>query len=344
MDIETKQLGGQINEVKESISDGMRVGIVEGYLAAWSPDRGGVYGMPDLFHKGAFLKSIAEHKARSNRPVRLRDNHGRTVGGFPIETVSEDSFGLRVIGEINLEVQQGRELYALAQQKVVRDFSIGFVAREDKIDNGIRNIFVADIVEGSLVDEPMNLQAQILAVKHIVPFQDHDLADRMANWNSKHALDRIKEVTSSTQHPSDEYKSAFVWYDDEKPDEFKSYQFPIVDVIGDKIVAIPRAIFESSTGIKYGKVEIPTEDAIGVIGHLERYYSKMGLVSPLGIEDKTFFSNDEVKSFDRRTLERALVSTGAFSQKGAKILVARYDAPSNNEILDVLREINFKAT
>ena len=125
--VENKNFGGTVEEIKQIDRNGIKVGIVAGHLAAWSPDAGGMFGMPDRFHRGAFNASINEHKTRGNRPIKLRDGHGRTVGGFPIETVFEDEVGLSVVGEINLEVQQGAELHALARQRVVSDFSIGFI-------------------------------------------------------------------------------------------------------------------------------------------------------------------------------------------------------------------------
>lgn len=338
--METKSFGGHIVEVKQSERNGVAVGIVEGYLAAWTPDRGGRFGMPDRFIKGAFLDSIAEHKARDNRQIRLRDNHGRTVGGFPIDTVFEDDFGLRATGEINLEVQQGKEIYSLARQRVVTDFSIGFIAQEDKINTvaGTRDIFKAMIMEGSMADEPINVNAQILSVKSIVPFQNLDIAERMYGWDCKSAIDRVREFTDSSQHPSDDYKRAFVWVDPDKQDDFDAYRIPIADVIDDNLKAVPRGVFEAGMGLHHSKIVIPEDDAPAAINHLERYYAKMGLISPFA-DEAHFFNNEEVKCFDRRKLERALVSTGAFSQKAAKILAARYNEPSNREIVDVLRTI-----
>ncbi len=163
---EVKMVGGHITATKiHETEAGVRVGIVEGYIATWDIDRGDFMGVRDQFKKGAFVESILDH-IRRRRQVRLKDHHGRTVGGFPIEFVKEDERGLFGVGEVNLEVQQGRELYSLAQQGVLVDFSIGFSVEEFDMDGDLRTITKAIIWEGSVVDEPMNPAANITQVKH----------------------------------------------------------------------------------------------------------------------------------------------------------------------------------
>ena len=161
---EVRFLGGRITEVKQEDRNGVAVGIIEGYIATWDVDEGDFFGVKDQFKKGAFVESILEHIQRG-RQIRLKDHHGRTVGGFPIEFVKEDERGLFGVGEVNLEVQQGMEVYKLAKQGVLVDFSIGFSAQESERDDDIRIITKAIIWEGSVVDEPMNRAAQITQVK-----------------------------------------------------------------------------------------------------------------------------------------------------------------------------------
>lgn len=164
--MEIKYIGGKIKEVKEVHRDGVLIGIIEGYIATWDIDRGDFFGIRDQFKRGAFLDSIKEHK-KKNRQIRFKDHHGRTVGGFPIDLVKEDERGLFAVGEINLEVQQGREAYSLAKQGVLTDFSIGFSIEESTLDEqtDLRTIEKAIVWEGSIVDEPMNPFANITDVK-----------------------------------------------------------------------------------------------------------------------------------------------------------------------------------
>jgi hypothetical protein len=172
--ISTK-IGGRVTKTKEINKDGVNLGTIEGYIATWDLDRGDWSGVKDQFMPGAFLDSIARHK-ETNRPVRLKDMHGRTVGGFPIDTVREDSKGLFGVGEINLDVQQGAEMYSLAKQGVLTDFSIGWQDLDSTIEGKVRTIHKSEIWEGSIVDEPMNPHATVTAVKNI-DFSELDALD-----------------------------------------------------------------------------------------------------------------------------------------------------------------------
>jgi len=167
MEIKSLYHGGIVTQTKETQRNGVPVGIVEGYAATWDVDRGGWDGVRDKFLPGAFTKSIERHKA-SNRQIRFKDHHNRTIGGAPIDTVKEDSRGVFVAGEINLDVQQGREAFALAKQGVLSDFSVGWsLGNGSKVVDKIREIPEAEIWEFSIVDEPMNPFANITAIKAI---------------------------------------------------------------------------------------------------------------------------------------------------------------------------------
>jgi HK97 family phage prohead protease len=163
---ETVALGGLL-EAKRASRNGVQVGIVAGYLSTWGPDSGGVLGVPDQFVKGAWTQSLEDHRRRGNRQVRLKDNHGRVIGGFPIEAVREDEHGLYGVGEVSLETQEGREVFALVRQGILTDFSVGYSAIQDRIDpkRGVRLIEKAHLWEASIVDEPANPEARILEVK-----------------------------------------------------------------------------------------------------------------------------------------------------------------------------------
>lgn len=164
---ETKYHSGRIVETKEETRKGIPVGLISGLIATFDVDRGDFFGRRDQFVRGAFVKSIAEHKERDNRQIRFKDHHGRTVGGFPIAGVHETEEGLFGTAEVNLDVQQGREVFALAKQGVLVDFSIGFIPIVKVIDEdqNLRTITEAVIIEGSIVDEPMNIRANITSVK-----------------------------------------------------------------------------------------------------------------------------------------------------------------------------------
>jgi len=168
--------GGKVTETKEHTRNGVPVGIVAGHIGTWDLDRGDWSGVKDQFVKGAFTESIERHQ-KTNRPIRLKDHHGATIGGFPIDTVKQDDVGLYGVGEINLDTQAGREIFALAKQGVLSDFSIGWSKGEGStVADGVRTIPKAEVWEGSIVDEPMNPHANILTVK-TASFDDFEEID-----------------------------------------------------------------------------------------------------------------------------------------------------------------------
>ena len=177
---EIKSFGGNIVEVKEIERNGVTVGQISGYIATWDIDRGS-WGVKDKFEKGAFADSILEHQEK-NRQARFKDHHGRTVGGFPPETLKEDDTGLFGVAEVNLEVQRGRELFSLAKQGVLVEFSVGFTSLSDQesdIDGErVRSISKAILWEGSIVDEPMNPKAKVTEVKSLC-------ADDVKDWTER---------------------------------------------------------------------------------------------------------------------------------------------------------------
>lgn len=322
--LEVKHIGGRVTETKSEKRNGVEVGIVKGYIATWDRDR-----YNDVFVRGCFSDSINDHRNKK-RQVRLKDQHGRTVGGFPIESISEDETGLYGEGEINLEVQQGRDMYSLLKQGVLCDFSIGFspIEWEYQIDkeNGqaetVRLIKKAYIWEGSVVDEPMNPEAKVTEIKAVVPYQAFTMGDRVAPWDSGQAEARWRVFTGSEDGPTPDYKKGFLWYDGERPELFGSYKLQIVDVIDGVPYAMPRGIFAAAAALRgaRGGVILPGEDVQGIISNVEKYYDRMGLSSPWSAEKG--FRIDDLSCLDERTLE-AVMKTGVyFSNENAKRMVA----------------------
>lgn len=204
---ESKYIGGSIDTkaIKVIEKNGVPVGIFEAYIATFDIDEPDFFGERDRFKKGAFLESLADHRERDNRQIRLKDLHGRTVGGFPIETAKEDDIGLFAIGEINLDVQQGAEMFALMRQGVLVDMSIGFQVVESDVDNDLklRTIEKAKVFEGSVVDEPRNRKAKIVGLKNF----DMSAAKACLNQDCRLDDETIAEVLESLGKIVDDTKS-----------------------------------------------------------------------------------------------------------------------------------------
>jgi HK97 family phage prohead protease len=320
---ETKNIGGRVLEVKQIDRAGIPIGVVEGHIATWDIDRG-----DDKFIKGAFLDSIAEHKRIGKKQIPLKDFHGNTVGGWPIEQLKEDATGLFGVAEINLELEQGRDVYSLAKFGVYDSFSIGFWPIDIAFENDLRIISKAEILEGSILDVPMNPHAQVTEVKAVVPFQDLPLAPRDRAWNSGAANARIREWAGAQDGLESEsiikkYLRAFFWYDREDAENFSAYKLPYVDVVDGELMAIPRGVFAAAGAMQgaRGGVDIPEGERAGVIRHIERYYKKMDLESPFENDGKCF-RVDDIKSLTEREIERLLSNGVRFSQKTAKALTS----------------------
>lgn len=302
--METKQFNGRIIKVHEQDRDGVKVGIVEGYGATWDLDRGDFFGVRDQFVRGAFLESIADHHVKQ-RQIRLKDHHGRTVGGFPINLVHEDEKGIFIVGEINLELQQGRELMALIRQKVITDFSIGFSIEESIFDEqeDIRTIKKAIIWEFSLVDEPMNPFANVTGFKSIV--HEISIADRNTSWDAATATKNLENTERGI-------KAIY--------SQCGGLKVQILDIVDGDLKIIPRAVFLAAENIK---VEEDGPLKRSTIKQLEKIYAKMGVVSPFSTDQKQYYTETEVKALTVRELEKALKNTGCFSKNAVKLLVSK---------------------
>lgn len=318
-------------------------GIIKGYVLTYGNiDRGS-----DVIMPGAFTDSLKRHK-KSKRPVRMGYQHRDLIGGWPIKLAEDDEKGLMLTGEVNLDVPEGAAGYALAKQGVLSDLSIGFSIIEDEIDEkkNIRKINKGELWEASLVSEPMNPKANITEVKEFkgaTSFKDFPLADRGTTWSKAEALKRVREKTGSTESPSASYRNAFFWFDNENTDNFGAYKFPFVDVINGQLRAVPRAIFNAAA--RLNQADIPTADRTKVASHINKYYDKMGLTSPLkskSIEYLITF-DDEIKIIHnysiedvehivtQKSFEDLLKETGVFSRQAAIYLAKFFNPQKQSE-------------
>jgi HK97 family phage prohead protease len=137
-------------------------GVIEGY--------GSVFGVPDSYDDvvaaGAFAKSLADHKAAGTMPAMLWQHGASAPIGVWTEMV-EDAKGLRIKGQLALEVTQGKEAHALLKMGAINGLSIGFVSKEWAYDRDteIRTLNAVDLWEVSLVTFPANGKSRVTNVK-----------------------------------------------------------------------------------------------------------------------------------------------------------------------------------
>lgn len=138
-------------------------GVIEGYAS--------VFGVrdnyDDVIASGAFMASLAEHKAAGTMPAMLWQHEADDPIGVWTE-MSEDTRGLRVKGQLCLDTSQGKEAHALLKMGAINGLSIGFRAVPGTSrynDDGVRVLTAIELWEVSLVTFPANESARVTGVK-----------------------------------------------------------------------------------------------------------------------------------------------------------------------------------
>lgn len=298
MALEFANLSGEIIETKRQLINGVDTGIIIGHIATWQEDVvPGVFGIPDRVVKGAYIESLQTHRARKMRKIRMKLEHARLIGGFPIETAKEDNKGLLATGHINLDTQLGIETYSFANQGVLVDMSVGHKVIQDRIEGNERLILKADIWEGSITEEPKNRPSQIIEVKNLA-FSDLPIASKDHEWNEDQARERVMELKFADGNGADAFIGTHL----------------IADVVDGKLLAIPTAVRIAAEEVK--NQENKTEQAA-----IEQYLGKMKLESPF--ETKRFYTLGDVQEWTNVDFKSALEDTGIFSNGAVRALIAR---------------------
>lgn len=251
-------------------------GEFEGYAAVFSNvDLAG-----DVIEPGAFTKTLQENKVI---PILWQHKQDEPIG--VTTEIMQDDYGLHVKGQLNLNTTRGREAYELLKQGAIKGLSIGYETLKETWINGIRHIKEIRLWEYSLVTFPANVEARVVAVKSVVPYQALPLADPMTEWDGQAAVQRVLKWAGGSDKDQvdwEKFRKAFLWYDDEKPENITSYKLPIADVIAGELRAVPRAIYAAAAAIQgaRGGVDIPESDIPAVKRHLERYYARLDRVAP----------------------------------------------------------------
>lgn len=126
-----------------------------GYAALFDrPDKGG-----DVIRRGAFAGSLASGKAV---PLLWQHRPGAVIGR--VEHLSEDSRGLRVIAELG-DGAEARRAAGLLSGGKVDGLSFGYRVRSAVGSGPYRELREVELVEVSLVADPMQPKARVHAVE-----------------------------------------------------------------------------------------------------------------------------------------------------------------------------------
>lgn len=122
-----------------------------GYAAVFGrPDKGG-----DIIRAGAFAKALERA-----REVPLLWHHKADAVIGKIETLAEDGRGLRVIASVS-----DQRTSRLLGDRKVDGLSFGYRVREAKAAGGLRELIELDLIEVSLVANPMQPKARVHAIE-----------------------------------------------------------------------------------------------------------------------------------------------------------------------------------
>ena len=158
----------EIKSLKES-------GEFEGYGSTFGgePD---VYG--DVIAPGAYADSLARHKAKGTMPKLFWQHNADEPIGKWVDA-NEDDHGLLMKGRLNMDVQRGREAYALLKAGDIDGLSIGYRIKEYSVDteNGVWTLEKIDLIEVSIVSVGANENAVVQSVK--AAKAAHDLTEKL---------------------------------------------------------------------------------------------------------------------------------------------------------------------
>lgn len=157
--------------------------LIELKFAGAAPDAGEIAGVAvafgnvdalgDIVMPGAFLASLADHKAAGTAPAMLWSHAQSEPIGRWLE-VRETARGLEVRGKLS-DVPRGRDARTLALDGAL-GLSIGYIARDFDYDAaGHRLLRAVDLAEISLVAIPANKRAKITSIKSALEYTPRDL-------------------------------------------------------------------------------------------------------------------------------------------------------------------------
>jgi HK97 family phage prohead protease len=173
-------------------------GTFEGYGSVF----GNIDAYKEIVEPGAFRESLETLGLPS---MLWQHNPDQPIGVYT--EVREDETGLFVKGQINLDVQSGKEGYSLLKQGALRGLSIGFRTRKREYDEdqNVVRLKQVDLYEVSLVTFPANRLATVDKVKSL-PDNERDFEKflRDAGYSRSDA----KRITACGFKGSDDLRDA----------------------------------------------------------------------------------------------------------------------------------------
>lgn len=262
-------------------------GVFEGYLAVFNnEDLGG-----DVIQPGAFTKTIAELAAKQQHraglgapaaryllPIFWNHDPDVPIGGFT--DLREDSVGLFVRAELDMDKESARDAYSGLSKGYVPGMSIGYlVMKPPTYKNGIRYLTELRLIEGSVTPIPMNEEALALEVKTATGKSSWPLGDRNRAWDNTAAHKRIVAWATDSDGNVDAAKLKSVHFyspDGDAAENVSEYKLLFCDVVSGSVKAMPKGIFAcaGSHGVEATQ-DIPADEQDAIKSKISAYYARM---------------------------------------------------------------------
>jgi HK97 family phage prohead protease len=161
------------------------VGVFEGYASVFSA----VDLQNEIVQPGAFKESLSNWKANNSFPKMLWQHEPKSPIGV-WDDMEEDQYGLFVRGHLLLDLQKGKDAYALLKSGVVDGLSIGFVPRRSHKNGHVRVLEQLDLFEVSLVTFMANPLAKVTSCKRWTEAYDQTIYLMSRLKSLKKAMER----------------------------------------------------------------------------------------------------------------------------------------------------------
>jgi uncharacterized protein len=171
-------------------------GTFEGWASIYgNVDEGGEIVLP-----GAFTKSLSE---RREVPILYQHNQKQPIGLGKLE---DTPAGLKMYGELVLEVPEAKSAYALMKKGVLKGLSIGYRTVRESFDSmrKANRLEEVELHEVSVVTFPMNTLAQVTAVKaasEIKSIRDFEAFRSRRRLHSPRAVGKVFGGTLTPRRP-----------------------------------------------------------------------------------------------------------------------------------------------
>lgn len=146
----TKQFDFRLKELSDS-------GTFEGFASTY----GNIDHAGDIVMPGAFSKSISD---QPSVPILYQHDTKQPIG---LGLLEDTESGLKMYGELVLDVPEAKSAYALMKKGVLKGLSIGYTVAKETFDKAksANLLEQIDLMEVSLVTFPCNIRATVVAVK-----------------------------------------------------------------------------------------------------------------------------------------------------------------------------------